>query len=366
MVDLIYLILCLLSLININIKGLNSFFYDYIDLNSTKPVKGIFVWMIFFRHCIGYFNKSNFQNKISFIINRAFRQNIVSLFLFYSGYGIYESFKKKGNPYIKTLPIKSLIIFIKFQISLFFFLCNNLILGNKIDFKKYLKSIIFKRGIGNSYWFAFTIIILYIYSFFSFIIIKKKKYYFLGIIFLSIISYNHFLFVYKYYHIKQKFSVDTIICFVLGFYYSFFKSYLERIIMKNDITYFGTLLNIILIFYKYYTKNKDIYNLSLTNCLFTLITILITMKIKFQNEFLNFLSSHSYSIYLLQRIVMIYIYKKGYFKENEFFKFFIEFIIVIFISIIFDKYTIVIDNILKPININYKPLKQSININLIK
>lgn len=364
MVDIIYFILCLLSFINVNIKGLNSFFYDYMDLNSTKYIKGIFVWMIFFRHSTEYFVIKNINNNISIKIDKAFKQNLVSLFLFYSGYGIYESFKKKGNNYIKTLPIKSCIIFIKSQIILIFFLCNNLILGIKVDFKSYLRAIIFKKGIGNSYWFVFAIIMVYIYSFLSFVFIRKKKYNFIGIIFISIICYYHIVFVYQFYHKGEMISVDTIICFVLGFYYSFFKSYFDIIIMKNDIIYFGTIIFLILIYYKYYIiVNKNIYNMSLNNCFFTLLAVLITMKIKFQNEFLNMLSSHSYSIYLLQRIIMIYIYKKNYFYQNEFFKFFIEFIIVIFIAIIFDKYTFFIDKLLKSINNGQKKiLKESKNI----
>lgn len=366
MVDLIYLILCLLSLININIKGMNLFFDDYMNLDSTKSIKGIFVWMIFFRHFKEYIIKKNLKNKISIQIDKAFKQNIVSLFLFYSGYGIYESFKKKGNSYIKTLPIKSTIIFIKSQIILFLFLCNNYILGIKVYFRNYLKAIIFKKGIGNSYWFAFTIIILYIHSFLSFIFIKKQKYNFLGIILISIICYYHIFVVYKYYHRNQMISVDTIICFVVGFYYSFFKSYFDRLIMKNDITYFLTIIFFILIYFQFYTiEHKNIKNVSLNNCLFTLIAVLITMKIKFKNEFLNLLSSHSYSIYLFQRIIMIYIFKKGYFRKNIFFKFFIEFILVIFISILFDKYTFFIDKSLKSIN-NSKEMKKSKKVDLEK
>ena len=79
MVDFIYLILCILSLVNVNIKGINSFFYDYIDLPSTKSIKGIFVWMIFFRHYTGYLNKNSINNKVSIMIDRFLNQNIVSI-----------------------------------------------------------------------------------------------------------------------------------------------------------------------------------------------------------------------------------------------------------------------------------------------
>lgn len=346
MLDLIYFLLCLLSIINVDIKGQNSFYYDYMELDSANYVKGIFVWMIFFRHFIGYFKRKDILNKISLLIIDSLDQNVVSLFLFYSGYGINESYKKKGITYIKNLPKKSLILFIKSQIAILFFLLNNILLGIKTSLKRYFLAIIFKEGIGNSYWFNFTIILLYLYSFFSFILIKNNN--FFSIIFINIICYFHIILVFKYYHRNIIYSVDTIICFNIGLYYSLFKFYIDKFIMNNDIYYFGNLLLFILAYYNFYiAKREHIYNIILKNGAFTLISIIFTMKIKLKNEFLNLLSNHSFSIYLFQRLVMLHILKKGYFENHIFIKFIFEFLLVIFIAIIFDKYTKFIDNTFK-------------------
>ena len=273
--DLIFLIFIFLSIIGVNIKGINKFFINYLELENTKSIRGIFVWMIFFRHYNGYYKYD--KNKISIKIDKSLEQNIVSLFLFYSGYGINLSFKKNGIKYIKTLPIKSLIIYIKFQLILLIFVMNNIILGKKITIKIYLFAVIFKRGIGNSYWFAFTIIILYIYSFFSFILIRNQKYHFLGIIFMTIICYFHANFIYKYYHPRKINSVDTIICFIIGFYYSFFQNYIDKIIMINDYIYFCILSICCFFYHKYYfhQKYKSIFCRSMRNCFCTILIILI-------------------------------------------------------------------------------------------
>ena len=318
------------------------------DIENTNSIKGIFVWMIFFRHFTEYLKPSSIQKQKSILIDNSFKQNIVSLFLFYSGYGILESFKKRGNTYIKTLPIKSAIILIKSEIILFIFLCNNISLGIKTSLINYLQAVIFRKSIGNSYWFSFTIIILYIHAFFAFFFIKKQSFIIIGIFLISIICFLHIYFVYTFYHPKQIISVDTVICFVIGFYYSFIKLYIDKIIMKNDIIYFGIISILILKYYKIYFYNKNnIYIISLKNGLFTICIILITMKIRFKNDFLFLLSSHSYNIYLLQRIVMIYFYRKRFFQNNEFIGFCCEFIIVIFMAISFGKCTIFIDNFLK-------------------
>ena len=367
MENLIFLIFSFLSFINVNIKGFNTFFEDYMNLDNTNSIKGIFVWMIFFRHCTSYY-KIDYR-KTCFIIDRALQQNIVSLFLFYSGFGINESLKTKGIKYIKTLPIKSIIIFIKSQLILLIFLLNNKILGKTVSLKHYIYAVIFKNGIGNSYWFAFTIMTLYLYSFISFIFIREQRFHFIGIIFITIISYYHVKLVYKYYHPREIISVDTIICFVTGFYYSFFNLYLNKIFMLNDIIYFTFISIFIYIYYIYYIHplKKSILYISIKNMFFSLIIILLTMKIQFKNDFLKFMNSHSYSIYLLQRVVMIFVHQKGYFRDTEFIRFFFEMSVVILLACIFDKYTTIIDILFKRYNINKKnenknkiPLKKNI------
>ena len=117
MENLKYFLLFLLSLINVKIKGTNDFFKDYMSLENTSNIRGIFVWMILIRHYRSYY-----KTKKSYICNKILNylgQRMVSPFLFYSGYGIMESLKKKGNNYIIQLPRKSLILFIKFQIIKF-------------------------------------------------------------------------------------------------------------------------------------------------------------------------------------------------------------------------------------------------------
>ena len=362
MEDLIYLILVILSLININIKCGNQFFNDYMDLENTNNVKGIFVWMIFFRHSYDYYYKD--PRKISNIIDISLEQNIVSLFLFYSGYGIYKSFSKKGKKYIKTLPIKSTILFIKTQIILFLFLLNNKILHKKISFKEYFYAVILKKSIGNSYWFSFTIITIYIESYFAFILIRNKKYNILGILFLTIICYFHVKFVYKYFYPKEIITVDTIICFITGFYYCYFQTCLDKIIMLNDIIYLTIITIIAFSYYKFHIHINRVvlFYKTIKNFFFTLMAVLLTMKIQFKNDFLKFMNSHSYSIFLLQRIIFILISEKGIFKDYPFIRFFIQFSVVVLISCIFDKYTIYIDIFLKyRINKNNKNNTQKEN-----
>ena len=311
-------------------------------LENTSSIKGIFVWLIIFRHKSSYGNYNKYLYKK---IDNNLAQQVVSMFLFYSGFGIYEGIKKKGNNYSRTLLFKSIVIFFKSQIIILIYLATNIFIFKKtITFERYFFSVIFKLGLGNSNWFAFTIIMFYFYSYFSFRFIYKK--FFFGIIIISFICFLHTLFVYHFYYPKQKYAVDTVLCFVIGFYYSFTKLYLDKLIMKSDIFYFGIISIIILIYYKL-NRINNLIHLSIKNSLFALLVVLISIKVQFNNVFLKFLNSHSYSIYLLQRLVLWVVSHKRIFINNNFIQIAFEFSSIFFIASIFDKYTIFIDKIFK-------------------
>ena len=278
MIDHFFIIFCLLSINNLELKGVNDFHYDYMEIENTNSVKGIFVWLIIFCHKIGY---GNFRNFWVFKVVINLGQKVVSMFLFYSGFGIYEAIKKNGPNYIKTLPIKAFILFIKFQIIILLFLVTNIIIFRyKISFKQYILSVIFKSAIGNSNWFAFTIIALYLYSYISFRFLKKKI--FFGIIILGFLCFLHIFFVFNYYYPKGFSTVDTILCFITGSIYSLFLKYFDKLIMKNDIYYFGIILITIILFYRTFNKGTLI-KISFKNDLFAILVVLITMKVKFNN-----------------------------------------------------------------------------------
>ena len=240
MIDYFFFMFCFLSMINVTVKGKDNFFHDYMELSNTNSIKGIFVWLIIFCHKKDYGIKRYYLFKI---ITKYLGQKVVSMFFFYSGFGIYESIKKRGHNYAKILPYKAIILFIKAQIIILMFLLANIIIFNQIiTLKRYLLSIIFISSLGNSNWFAFSIIIFYIYSYFSFRYVKNR--YIFGIIIISILCFLHVKLVYKYYYPKAKYSVDTVLCFAIGFYYSYMKKYLDKIIMKNDICYFGVVIEL--------------------------------------------------------------------------------------------------------------------------
>ena len=220
-----------------------------------------------------------------------------------------------------------------------------------ITFKKFILTTIFKTSIGNSNWYAFTIILFYIYAFLAFGFIKNKKYNFIGIIIISILCSFHAYFSYYYYYYQKMYSADNTLTFILGFLYSVIRIYTDKYIMKYDFIYFG-IFGVFSFIYYYFYINKGV-NILLHNCMngtFSLIVILITMKIRFDNEFLRFLNIHSYSIYFLQKVVLRTFYEEKYLKKLENIRIMIQFVLIIFIATIFDYSTSFIDKYFKRVD----------------
>ena len=342
-----FLIFCLLSASNASLKGSNDFFKDYIDLKNTFSIKGIFVWIIIFYHYAHY----EWRRKYLFeIIVDNIGQKMVSMFLFYSGYGIYESFKKKGNKYAKSLLIKSVVILIKSELIILIYAIRCIIYRKEVSLKTFIYTIFFKSSIGNSYWFAYTIILYYFYAYLAFLPIKNKKYYFAGIINITVICCVHGYFTYFYY-LQKKISIDNTLPFILGFIYSLVRNITDKYIMMYDFTYFGYYTLTSLIYYYFYThKKKNIFMRIFMNGTFSILVILTTMKVRFNNEILKFLNVHSYSIYLLQKAVLLTFYEENYLKKHECIKIFIEIILIIFIATAFDHSTTFIDKYFKRVD----------------
>ena len=154
----------------------NNFNTLYLSKDTTTSIKGIFVLLVFFSHLKQYISFDSIFDKGYVLLQDYLGQLIVCVFLFYSGYGIFESFKKKGKNYIEELP-KSRILktLVHFQIAIIVYLILNLIVGNNYSIVKKLLSFIAWESIGNSNWFVFTILCCYSSTYFSFKILKKEK-----------------------------------------------------------------------------------------------------------------------------------------------------------------------------------------------
>lgn len=98
-VFLILLLLVFFYEIQIANKGDNP---DFLTKSKTDAIKGIFIVIVFINHIKEYYiqagaDLSAWYDKAFFLPASALGQLMVVMFLFYSGYGVVESIKKKGE-----------------------------------------------------------------------------------------------------------------------------------------------------------------------------------------------------------------------------------------------------------------------------
>ena len=165
---ILYLILALLIFTPIpHISKGGQIFDDYIAPKESLYIKGIFVILVLLSHFSGYIVLSDSLADYSFNIIRGYLgQFIVTMFFFYSGYGIYESLKHKGKQYLINFPKKRLLAtWINFAVCVTAFLIEGLLMGNSYQLKTVLLSYIGWDSIGNSNWFMFVTFGIYVIFF---------------------------------------------------------------------------------------------------------------------------------------------------------------------------------------------------------
>ena len=177
---------------NAEIAKSNEFNTEYSSIGQTNVIKGIFVILVLLGHGSGYLKLTgvldipykSFQSHIG--------QMVVSMFFFYSGFGMIKSIMKKRFAYIKTLPLKRfLIVVLNFDIAVILFEIMNLCLKIHFDWKTILLSFTGWVGIGNSNWYMFAIFVLYILLFTSFYLLKwfdKNSSLYIGMMIFTVLS----------------------------------------------------------------------------------------------------------------------------------------------------------------------------------
>jgi len=277
----------------------NQFFGGYCSIRQSNAIKGIFVILIFLSHGMDYFPLT--QNDIWVReMSEYLKQHIVVPFLFYSGFGVMESIQRKGYSYIRSIPFNRVLKTIIFaDISVLTFALFYLIIGREFSVGKLLLSLVFWDKIGNNTWYFFVIVFLYLFTYISFRIFNKN--YYLAAVLTAVLSMFLFFFLIRY---KSIIWYNTFFCYHFGMWYSLLRSKIEPIVMRNDLIYFIALL-IAFLAYLLFRSFGSFYYFIICGCWLMTLIVGLTMKIKVDNPFLQFLGTHVLGFYSLHRIPMM-------------------------------------------------------------
>lgn len=294
----IMLLLCFLT-IRIHKKGLDE---DYLSIPYTSVVKGIFIIFVFLSHARTY---AQFQFKgdlLTIQVLDYLGQLMVALFLFYSGYGVFESVKRKGNQYVRDFPKNRILkTFIDFSFAILLFYILGECIGNHYSLQKVLLSLIGWESLGNSNWYMFAIFSLYILSYLCLRLFSKNKIIALCAMTICTLGYVYVMSILQ----PSRFS-NTALCYLAGMWYSYFKEDIDKIFKNNTWIYYGVLIGIVILYlYIYPMKNQRILMHNFVSIIFSLMIVFAFKKISFHSKIVEWCGQHLFWLYILQRIPMI-------------------------------------------------------------
>ena len=314
-------------------KSDSKAYVRYLDRDNTLSIKGFFVILVFFRHFRQYIElSSSFADKAFAVIDNYSGQLIVTLFLFYSGFGIYYSIENKKD-YLKCfLKNRFLPVWIDFAVCVAFFLFYDLIAGIKYDLATILLAFTGWTSIGNSTWFMFVTFVLYLLVCLVFSnpwVTYRRKH---GWITLLLFTVVVVLFACVLFVTKTSVWYNTLLCFPLGMWYGFFKEKIDRQLMKRYGVFLTGSFLFFLLSFLISLKFSAFYCICSCMC-FCILVVIISVRIRFRSPVFSFFGKHVFSIYILQRLCFLIL--QDYFS-NVYFYFVISFIATVAIALIFD------------------------------
>ena len=234
---------------------------------------------------------------------------MVVMFLFYSGYGILESYKQKREYEQDFFKKRFCKTWLHFDIAILLYLVTGIVLGIKYDPINYVFCWIGWKAIGNSKWFVFDILALYMITFTTFKIIntiaknKENKRKLVLLTWLNLIGTVMLIIILFFFKNEEgSYWYDTLLSYPCGMLFSCYRHMIEAKMKTGK--YWGITIVMLTLFIVFY-KNNSFITHNICSCLFAVLIISITMKVKCDNIILLWFGNRAFSIYILQRLPMM-------------------------------------------------------------
>lgn len=316
---------------------------DYMSIKNTTAINGIFVVLVLFSHYAQYADFGGAFDLPYLALRRHLGQMVVVTFMFYSGYGMMEAIRKKGNAYVRKILSKFWQLLFRFDLAVLLYLAVNAILDKHYPLHETLLAFTTWTSIGNSNWYITAILMLYVILYVSFRICllgeneAKKRYLGIALTFALTAVADFIQIIID----RPEYCYNTMLLLPLGCLYSEVRPKIEKFLMRSDIIYFATLLAVAGIYVISYLSRKSLGLLSYTiwAVAFMALVLLITMKLCIYNEILEWLGRHIFGIYILQRLPMTVLDQLGYIENHKYLSLIVVMAVTFVIAELFQKYT---------------------------
>lgn len=317
--NIILILTCFAAFYNIEMMSYNK---DYLSVQQTKNLKGIFIILVLFHHLnifAGVGDVYNIFANVGYIA--------VGGFLFISGYGLMYQFEHKEKEYVRAFPKGRLftVVMPAAIMSGIYFAVRWKMYGYSLNDMKYD----FLRGtsvISNG-WYITAIIYFYIMFYISSVIALKLKRIEPALIVNGMAAVLYIVGCLKLNYEGHWFPAAF--SFYYGVLWAFFKDKTERDLRKWIFEVFIGLIS----FYYILTMGLQFnYGWAEFKCLmYVTMIILVGMKVKLQSKIMEWLGSISYEVYLVHGLFFILL-RNNYIYIADEFAFMLTIFILSFIS----------------------------------
>ena len=328
-----FLIVMAICLAGIRPVPRDEFNIGYLSPTDTEWIKGLFTLLIFISHFSKFIPCDSILDHHYIVLKLKMDQLVVSPFLFLSGYGVFVSIAEKPG-YVKKMPMNRIWkTAFQYHAALLLFLIYQLLQGNRYSFCQLFQAFISWKGIGNSDWYVFVILLFYCITFFSFCVFRNGTD---SALFLQGILSVVLLVFLRYTKCEDYWWYDTLFAYPAGMYFARYKADIDKKVMNSTVSWFITLLASFICFLVLYRYRVRVAVREVMAVLFPWIILLFGMKIRIKSSILDYFSRHLFSIFILQRLPMMALKGKAC-AANEFLYFVLCFVITIGLSWGFDK-----------------------------
>ena len=312
---MIFFYICIVFLIFYKIRIGNNL-EGYLAKENTNSIKGIFILIIFLCHINPYIVRSGYEfdkfgDQLFLQFPTIISQLVVVMFLFFSGYGVREGIKSKGMDYVRTMPKRRILVtLLNFDIAILFFLLLNWLLGLYPPVSKVLLSLVCWEEIGNSNWYIFAILVLYLVTYLFYYYFYRKYPKINGFYFLLTISVLTILLSF----VRPDWWYNTMFAFAAGVVFSEKKELYNFYLKDHFLIVFSSLL---LLFFVLYYLQFDYRSLKYNtlSVVFALLIVTIMTRVTINNVVLRWCGEKLFPLYIYQRIPMMFIEKISVGKE---------------------------------------------------
>lgn len=293
--------LILLTVLLLGIWGIRPRRDDaHLSKEQTGAMNGFFVLLVFLRHTVDYITLGPWDGLFK-TVNTQLDQLIVVPFLFYSGYGIMRSIRAKGQPYVAGIPWNRFFkVWYHFAVAVALYLILGLCLGKDYSPMRIALSFIGWDSIGNSNWYIFATLCMYLFTWLSFTLFRKNHTF--AVALLAVLSVGYILILRQ---CKGIWWYDTALVYPAGALYGLYKEPIERFLRKKR--FLPTLATVLCAaaFMLCFILQSSLIAREGMAVFFALTVLCTTMLFRFGNPVLTFLGKYTFEIYILQRIPMI-------------------------------------------------------------